>query len=39
DTLYGVASKYGMSIHELKKLNDKKENSLSVGEELKVNKQ
>ncbi|MEQ8241330.1 MAG: LysM peptidoglycan-binding domain-containing protein, partial [Cyclobacteriaceae bacterium] len=36
DTLYKIASQYGMTVSELKKLNDKKENSLSVGEELKV---
>jgi len=38
DTLYKIASKYGMTVSELKKLNDKKENTLSVGEELKVKK-
>ncbi|MEP0365884.1 MAG: LysM peptidoglycan-binding domain-containing protein [Cyclobacteriaceae bacterium] len=36
DTLYGVAQKFGLSIEELKSLNTKQSNELSVGEELKV---
>ncbi|MEO9477511.1 MAG: LysM peptidoglycan-binding domain-containing protein [Cyclobacteriaceae bacterium] len=38
DTLYGVAQKFGLSTKELKSLNAKQSNELSVGEELKVSK-
>lgn len=38
DTLYGIAQKFGLSIEELKSLNAKQSNELSVGEELKVSK-
>jgi N-acetylmuramoyl-L-alanine amidase len=36
DTLYGIANKYGITVDELKGLNDKNNNNLSVGELLKV---
>lgn len=36
DTLYGIAKKHGMSIQELKKLNDLVLNNLSIGQKLKV---
>lgn len=36
DTLYSIARKYNMTVDELKQLNDKQDNSLSLGEKLKV---
>ncbi len=36
DTLYGIAKKYGMSVQDLKKLNDLVLNNLSIGQKLKV---
>ena len=36
DTLYGIARKYKMTVDELKQLNEKKDNSLALGEKLKV---
>lgn len=36
ETLYGIARKYDMTIDELKQLNNKTDNSLALGEELKV---
>ncbi len=36
DTLYGIANKYGMSINELKAINNLSSNNLSVGQKLKV---
>lgn len=38
DTLYNIARKYQMTVDELKELNDKQNNSLSLGEKLKVYK-
>ena len=38
DTLYNIARKYQMTVDELKELNDKESNSLSLGEKLKVYK-
>lgn len=37
DTLYSIARKYGMEVDALKKLNNKTDNSLALGEQLKVN--
>ncbi|MDW3192862.1 MAG: LysM peptidoglycan-binding domain-containing protein [Cytophagales bacterium] len=36
DTLYKIAREYNMTLDELKQLNDKQDNSLSLGEKLKV---
>ena len=36
DTLYGIANKYGITLKELKALNDLKNDSLSIGQLLKV---
>lgn len=36
ETLYGIARKYNMKLDELKKLNNKTSNDLTLGEELKV---
>lgn len=38
ETLYSIARQYNMSVDELKQLNNKTDNSLSLGEKLKVNK-
>lgn len=38
DTLYNIARKYKMTVDQLKALNDKEGNSLSLGEKLKVYK-
>ena len=38
DTLYGVASKYNLTIDELKSLNNLVSNTLSVGQTLKIRK-
>ena len=37
DTLYSIASKYGLTVDELKKLNNLTSNTLSIGQQLKVN--
>lgn len=36
DTLYGIANKYGLSVNELKTINDLTTNTLSIGQVLKV---
>lgn len=36
DSLWGIAQQYGMTIDELKKLNNKESNELAIGEELIV---
>jgi membrane-bound lytic murein transglycosylase D len=36
DTMYGIARSFGMTLDELKALNNKSSNELAVGEELKV---
>ena len=36
DTMYSIARKYKMTVDELKQLNDKTDNSLSLGDKLKV---
>lgn len=36
DTLYSIARKFGMTVAELKEMNSRIDNSLSIGEELKV---
>ena len=36
DTLYGIANKYGLSVDELKNMNNLKNNNLSVGQKLLV---
>jgi LysM repeat protein len=38
ETLYSIARKYEMEVNELMRINDKKDSSLSVGEELTVYK-
>ncbi len=38
DTLYGIARKFDLSLDELKKLNDKAANEISIGETLRVEK-
>ncbi len=38
DTLWSVARKYGITVSELKELNNKSSNLLSIGEYLKINK-
>ena len=38
DTLYGIANKYGLSVDELKKINNLTANTLQIGQKLKVNK-
>lgn len=38
DTLYGIARKFGLTVTELKKLNNLISNSLSIGDVLKVSK-
>lgn len=39
DTLYSIANKYGMSVNELKNLNNLNSNSLSIGQKLKITNQ
>ncbi len=39
DTLWGIARKFGISVDELKSANNLKDNSLSVGESLKIPKE
>lgn len=39
DTLYGIANKYGISVEELKKLNNLVSNTLYIGQQLKVPEQ
>jgi len=36
DTLYSISRKYGLSVSELQKLNNLKDNTISIGETLKV---
>ena len=36
DTLYGIASKYGVKVDEIKKLNNLTSNTLSIGQKLKI---
>ena len=36
DTLYGIANKYGVSVEELKRLNNLGSNSLSIGQVLQI---
>ena len=36
DTLYGIAKEYGLSVEELKKMNDLKNNNLSINQKLLV---
>lgn len=36
DTLYGIASKFGTTVDEIKKLNNLTSNSLSIGQKLKI---
>lgn len=36
DTLYGIANKYGLSVDELKSMNNLKNNNISVGQKLLV---
>ena len=36
DTLYGIANKFGVSVDELKKINNLTTNSLSIGQVLKI---
>lgn len=36
DTLYSISRKYGLSVSELQKLNNLKDNSLSIGQTLKI---
>ena len=38
DTLYGIARKFGLTVTELKKINNLTSNSLSIGQVLKVSK-
>ena len=38
DTLYGIARKFGLTVTELKKINNLTSNSLSIGQVLKVTK-
>ena len=38
DTLYAIASKYNLTVDELKKINNLTSNTLSIGQKLKVNK-
>lgn len=38
DTLYGIANRYGLSVSELKSMNDLSTNNLSIGQVLKVKK-
>ncbi len=38
DTLYNIARKYNLTVDELKQLNNKEDNSLSLGEKLKVSR-
>lgn len=38
DTLYSIANKYGLTVDELKNLNNLTSNVLSIGQKLKVNK-
>lgn len=38
DTLYGIASKYNLTVDELKKLNNLTSNNLSIGQKLNVSK-
>ena len=39
DTLWGIAKKFGVSVDELKSANNLKDNSLSIGESLKIPKE
>ncbi len=39
DTLWGIARKFGISVDELKNANNLKDNSLSIGESLKIPKE
>jgi LysM repeat protein len=34
DTLYSIATKYGISVDKLKKLNNIEKNSISIGQKL-----
>ena len=36
DTLYGIAKNYGVSVDEIKKLNDLSSNNLTIGQELLI---
>jgi LysM repeat protein len=36
DTLYGISNKYGISVDELKKINNLKDNNLSIGQKILV---
>lgn len=36
ETLYSIATQYGVTVEDLKKWNDKKENTLAIGEELTI---
>ena len=38
DTLYGIANRYGLTVDELKSMNNLTSNTLSIGQVLKVNK-
>ncbi len=36
DTLYGIANKFGVSVNDLKSLNNLNSNTLSIGQVLKI---
>ena len=36
DTLYGIANKFGVSVNDLKSLNNLSSNTLSIGQVLKI---
>nr|MDQ8213389.1 LysM peptidoglycan-binding domain-containing protein [Mariniflexile sp. KMM 9835] len=37
ETLYSISKRYNMTVSELQKMNDLKDNALNIGQELQVN--
>jgi len=39
DTLYGLSKRYGVSVEQIRKLNDLQSDNLSIGQKLKIKEQ